>query len=67
MELSRGNRTIAQHAAAGRELHLFEKVENGFYEYLGRFRYVSHQIKQGPDVDGHNRMQIHFRLELVPE
>jgi 5-methylcytosine-specific restriction protein A len=67
MEMARGNRAILEHQAAGRELHLFERVESGFYEYLGRFRYMSHQIRQGPDVDGQNRSQILFRLEVLPE
>jgi 5-methylcytosine-specific restriction protein A len=67
MEMARGNRAISQHVDAGRELHLFEKVEGGYYEYLGQFRYVGHQARQGPDADGKNRSQIVFRLELCQE
>ncbi len=55
------------HEADGRELHLFEKVGSGTYEYLGRFRYANHQVKQGPDIDGQSRSQILFHLELLPE
>jgi 5-methylcytosine-specific restriction protein A len=67
MEMARGNRAIMMHEFAGRELHLFEKVESGYYQYLGKFRYLNHQFKKGPDVDGHNRSQIIFQLELIPE
>ena len=67
MEMARGNRAIMAHEAAGRELHLFEKAGGGTYQYLGQFRYVSHQVRQGPDVDGQSRSQILFRLELLTE
>ncbi len=67
MELTRGNLAISEHEAASRELHLFEKVSVGFYNYVGRFRYVSHEVKKGPDVDGQSRNQLLFRLELVAE
>jgi 5-methylcytosine-specific restriction protein A len=67
MEMARGNRAVMEHETVGRELHLFEKVESGYYEYLGRFRYVGHQVRQGPDVDGESRSQILFRLELIPD
>jgi 5-methylcytosine-specific restriction protein A len=67
MEMARGNRAIMGHESDGRELHLFEKIASGYYEYLGRFRYVCHQIRQGPDVDGQSRSQIFFHLELLPE
>jgi 5-methylcytosine-specific restriction protein A len=65
MEMARGNLAIMEHEAKGRELRLFEKVGSGYYEYLGQFRYASHQICRGPDVDGKNRSQILFRLELI--
>jgi 5-methylcytosine-specific restriction protein A len=66
MEMARGNRAIQQHEADRRELHLFEKSDrSGYYRYLGRFRYVSHQVRQGQDTDGDQRSQIVFILELV--
>lgn len=66
MEMARGNRAIQRHAAAGRELHLFEKTDRGgHYRHLGQFRYVSHQLRRGSDVDGDERSQIVFTLELV--
>lgn len=66
MEMARGNRAIQRHAADGRELHLFEKADrSGYYRYLGQFRYVSHQVRRGTDVDGDERSQIVFTLELV--
>ncbi len=63
----RGDRAILEHESTGRELHLFEKVEKGYYEYLGQFRYDSHKVMQGPDVDGRTRGQILFRLRLLDE
>jgi 5-methylcytosine-specific restriction protein A len=67
MEMTRGNRAILEHQASGRELHLFEKVGSGYYEYVGQFRYVSHEVRQGPDVEGQNRSQLIFRLKLLTE
>ena len=67
MEMTRGNRAIMEHEASGRELHLFEKVQSGFYEYIGQFRYRGHQLKHGPDGDGASRMQIVFTLEPLTE
>jgi 5-methylcytosine-specific restriction protein A len=66
MEMARGNRAIQRHTADGRELHLFEKTDrSGYYRHLGQFRYVSHQLRRGNDVDGDERSQIVFTLELV--
>jgi hypothetical protein len=63
---ARGNRAIHRHATDGRELHLFEKTDrSGYYRYVGQFRYVSHQLRRGSDVDGDERNQIVFTLELV--
>ena len=67
MEMARGNRAILEHEAAGRELHLFEKVGSGYYEYLGQFRYVGHEVRKGPDIDKQDRSQLVFRLALLPE
>ena len=66
--MARGNRAIRDHQSDGRELHLFEKSDqSGYYTYLGQFRYVSHQVRQGEDLDGDQRSQIVFKLELVQE
>lgn len=66
MEMARGNRAIQHHEAQGRELHLFEKTDRGgYYRYLGRFRYVSHEVRPGYDADGDQRSLIMFTLELV--
>jgi 5-methylcytosine-specific restriction protein A len=67
MEMVRGNRAIKEHETNGRELHLFEKVDRGYYTYLGEFRYLGHQVRPGTDVEGRNRSQIEFRLLLLPE
>jgi 5-methylcytosine-specific restriction enzyme A len=66
MEMARGNRAIQRHVADGREMHLFEKSDrSGYYRYLGQFRYIHHQLRRGSDVDGDERSQIMFTLELV--
>jgi 5-methylcytosine-specific restriction protein A len=66
MEMARGNRAIRDHEHERRVLHLFEKTDrSSYYKYLGQFRYVSHQLRQGQDVDGDQRSQIVFKLELV--
>ena len=66
MEMARGNRAIKEHAAGGRELHFFEKTdESGYYQYLGPFRYVRHEIRRGDDLDGGQRSQIVFTLHRV--
>jgi 5-methylcytosine-specific restriction protein A len=68
MEMARGNRAIRDHAAGGRELHLFQKTDRkGYYTYLGQFRYVSHQVRRGADAGGDDRSQIVFTLELVEQ
>jgi 5-methylcytosine-specific restriction protein A len=66
MELARGNRAIREHEADGRDLHLFQKTDcSGYYKYLGQFKYVSHEICSGQDIDGKERSVIVFRLKLV--
>ena len=66
MEMARGNRAIHRHHADGRELHLFEKTDRGgYYRHLGQFRCVSHHLRRGSDVDGDERSQIVFTLELI--
>ena len=68
MEMARGNRSIRNHEVDGRELHLFEKTDRrGYYRYLGRFRYVSHEIRRGQDTEGNDRSQIMFTLKLTEE
>jgi 5-methylcytosine-specific restriction protein A len=66
MEMVRGNRAIQRHEEDCRELHLFEKSDkDGYYRYVGQFRYVSHQLQKGNDADGDQRSKIVFIIELI--
>ena len=63
MEMKRGNRAILNHDEDDRALHLFSKISSGYYEYLGRFVYVSHKFEPGLDKGGNTREMIQFRLK----
>jgi argininosuccinate lyase len=65
MEMQRGNLAIRRHEDDGRELHLFERRDDGRYEYKGEMRYVSHEMKRGVDGRGRERSLIQFRLGCV--
>jgi 5-methylcytosine-specific restriction enzyme A len=65
MEMKRGNLAILNHVEDNRALHLFSKISSGFYEYLGRFAYRSHEIQQGEDAEGKTRKMIQFRLKKL--
>jgi argininosuccinate lyase len=65
MEMQRGNLAIQRHEADGRELHLFERDSDGRYEYRGRVRYASHEVREGVDGRGKKRNVIQFRLERI--
>ena len=65
MELVRGNKAIRDHVGDSRELHLFEKQENGLYRYAGRLYYHSHEIRQTKDVSGKPRKVIVFHLRKI--
>jgi len=65
MELERGNLAIKNHKNDGRDLFLFNKVKSGEYEFIGKFEYISHEMKLGVDFDKVNRRTIVFKLHLV--
>lgn len=65
MEMKRGNLAILNHVEDGRTLHLFSKISSGYYEYLGRFAYASHEIEQGEDTEGKIRRRIQFHLKKL--
>jgi 5-methylcytosine-specific restriction enzyme A len=67
MELSHGNLAIKNHKNDGRELHLFERTEPGYYKYLGELEYLSHEIRKGVDTDHLNRNLIVFQLKRRTE
>lgn len=63
MQMLRGNLAIRDHVTNGKELHLFEKVSNGRYQYVGEMEYVEHEIEERVvDTDGHTRKAIVFTL-----
>jgi hypothetical protein len=60
--MTQGNRVVRDHAAEGRELHLFD-AGGGNATYLGRFEYVDHYTADAPETgDGPVRSVIVFRL-----
>lgn len=66
MTMTRGNRAIAEHAARGRALHVFEATGKGKpCVYKGEFFYESHSVKRGLDRDNKERNVIVFRLAPV--
>jgi 5-methylcytosine-specific restriction protein A len=65
MQFILGNRAIRDHQADGKQLHLFKKVNSGFYEYLGQFAYESYVIEDGFDFEHHPRKVIRFTLKKV--
>jgi 5-methylcytosine-specific restriction protein A len=65
MSMTRGNLQIRDHEENGKELHLFNKISSGTYEYVGQFKYLSHETKRGADSDGHSRDMIVFLLQSV--
>jgi len=65
MQFVRGNRAIRDHAASGRELHLFEDVKGGFLRYVGEMTCAGYTLVEDvADLDGNPRQAIAF--ELVP-
>lgn len=65
MEFTRGNKAVLDHKADGRELHLFELLKSGLYEYLGQYEYDHHTMIEGEGVDGNKRKVIQFALSRV--
>ena len=65
MTMTRGNLAIKSHSSKRKELHLFDKVSSGYYRYVGRFAYSSHDLINGPDGEGKVRQIILFRLQKV--
>jgi len=65
MELVRGNLAVANHAEAGKHLHLFEYVEKGRVRYVGPCQCLDYHRQQAPDRDGNLRQAIVFELEII--
>jgi 5-methylcytosine-specific restriction enzyme A len=65
MAFVRGNLAIRDHAANGRDLHVFESVGREGNRYVGRFDCVGWEYRRGPDTAGQDRRVIVFHL--LPE
>jgi 5-methylcytosine-specific restriction protein A len=66
MELTGGNRAVAEHQSVGKPLHLFERTRPGWYRYVGEMEYAGHEFREGvPGRDGRPRTAIVFRLRPV--
>ncbi|HEV2129108.1 MAG TPA: hypothetical protein VGR22_10860, partial [Thermomicrobiales bacterium] len=63
MAFVRGNAAIRDHAAEGKDLHLFEVSGRGFVRYVGQMVCAGYDIVPGiPDWEGSLRAAIVFRL-----
>jgi 5-methylcytosine-specific restriction enzyme A len=65
MQMTPGNRAILNHIEDERELHLFKKVSQGQYEYVGQFVYDSHETRRAEDAEGKIRDVIQFVLKKL--
>jgi 5-methylcytosine-specific restriction protein A len=66
MQFTRGNLAVRDHAANGRDLHLFESLGKGEgCRYVGRFDCAGWEHRRGPDTAGQDRQLIVFHL--LPE
>jgi 5-methylcytosine-specific restriction protein A len=66
MEFVRGNRAVRDHAAAGRDLHLFRKSPPAHLRYLGQFVCAGVDLVPDiPDVDQTARTAIAFQLAPI--
>jgi len=65
MRLAGGNRAIAEHAAAGKDLLVFQTLGGGQVRFLGPFGCTGYEIEPAPDRLGAQRNAIVF--SLVPE
>jgi 5-methylcytosine-specific restriction protein A len=63
MEFQGVNVAVRDHAANGKDLHLFENVGSGSVKYVGQMVYAGYQIiPNQPDRDGKLRKVIQFHL-----
>ncbi len=62
MSFVRGNRAVRDHAAEGKELHLFKQVSRGQVQYVGRMTCVGWEERTGLDTDRSQRRIIVFEL-----
>ena len=63
MSFVRGNLAVRDHAALGKELHLFAKERSGYVQYRGQYDCVGFEWREGVrDRDDNPRRAILFRL-----
>lgn len=63
MEFRAGNKAIRDHAANGKELHVFKmKRHDPQVCYVGQMLCIGHDIQSAPDVNGKPRKALVFRL-----
>ncbi len=62
MTFDRGNSAILEHAADGKEIHLFENGGKGYVRYVGEMVCTGYREVRGPDVEGDDRRVIIFEL-----
>lgn len=62
MSYTRGNKAILNHAANGKDLHLFQIKGKGMVKYEGKVVCRGHHEATGPDWHGRQRKIIVFHL-----
>jgi 5-methylcytosine-specific restriction protein A len=64
MQLTAGNRAIANHIPDGKDIHLFQQAQRAHVRYLGQFVCSGFHYREAPGTDGEIRQA--FIFELVP-
>lgn len=67
MQMTRGNKAIAEHARNGKVLMLFEGTKDSRQRFVGYMEYVDRYERMLPDVEGKMRKAIVFRLRMVEQ
>jgi 5-methylcytosine-specific restriction protein A len=65
MTLTKGNKAIANHAADGKDLQLFEMLGKGQVQFCGTFNCTGYEYKEGQDQSGNSRQALVFYLVPV--
>jgi 5-methylcytosine-specific restriction protein A len=65
MKLDRGNAAILNHAARGKDLHLFEAQGHGLVRYLGQVVCVGYEERTDKDSAGEDRRAYVFQLAAL--
>lgn len=67
MTMTKGNKAIANHAADGKDLLLFDMLGGGEIRFRGPFNCAGYTIEDGKDQYGNSRKVIVFNLVPVGE